>query len=44
MDNSFSGVATYEYSDGRIYSGDFVNGLPHGKRSNDLSKSRHLRW
>lgn len=31
MDNSFSGVATYEYSDGRIYSGDFVNGLPHGK-------------
>lgn len=31
MDKTFSGVATYEYSDGRIYSGDFVNGMPHGK-------------
>lgn len=31
MDKSFSGVATYEYPDGRVYSGDFVNGMPHGK-------------
>lgn len=31
MDKSFSGIATYEYSDGRVYSGEFENGLPHGK-------------
>lgn len=31
MDKSFTGNATYEYKDGRIYTGDFLNGLPHGK-------------
>lgn len=31
MDKSFSGKATYKYSDDSVYSGDFDNGLPHGK-------------
>ena len=31
MTEKFTGIASHTYEDGREYTGEFVNGLPHGK-------------